>query len=87
MNQLGMLENGDDVANDSNAEVHHDVFTEVHEHVLVNSVQAVQTTTENQMNKTKGIQKIVQSFNCPSVNRMRKNNESLIYLLSTKETA
>lgn len=34
-----MLENGDDVANDSNAEVHHDVLAEVHEHVLVNSAK------------------------------------------------
>lgn len=30
VDQLGMLENCDNVADDSNAEVHHDVFTEVH---------------------------------------------------------
>lgn len=34
---LRMFKNGNDVANDCNAEVHHDVFTEVHQHVLVNS--------------------------------------------------
>lgn len=32
-----MFKNGNDVANDCDAEVHHDVFTEVHQHVLVNS--------------------------------------------------
>lgn len=59
MDQFGMLENRDDVANDSNAEVHHDVFTEVHEHVLVNSAK-VHMMTEK-INKTKGIQ---QSSRC-----------------------
>lgn len=32
-----MFKNGNDVSNDCNAEVHHDVFAEVHQHVLVNS--------------------------------------------------
>lgn len=62
-----MLENSDDVANNSNAEVHHDVFTEVHEHVLVNSAK-VHTMTEKQINKPKGIQQSglqEQSFDWP----------------------
>lgn len=33
-----MFKNGDDVTNDSNTKVHHNVFTEVHQHVLLNSV-------------------------------------------------
>lgn len=34
---LGVFKNGNYVAYDRNAKVHHDVFAEVHQHVLVNS--------------------------------------------------
>lgn len=36
---FGMPKNGNDVTYDSDAEVHHDVFAEVHQHVLMNSVR------------------------------------------------
>lgn len=51
VDQLCMLENGDDVANDSNSEVHHNVFTEVHEHVLVNSAKLTQWQKTNEQNE------------------------------------
>lgn len=34
---FGVFENGNDITNHSNAEVHHDIFTEVHQHVLLDS--------------------------------------------------
>lgn len=34
---FSMPKNGYDVTYDSNAKVHHDVFTEVHQHVLMDS--------------------------------------------------
>lgn len=43
VDQLGMLKNGNDVTNDGNAEVHHDIFTEVHQHILVNSAMLIKT--------------------------------------------
>lgn len=33
---FGMFKNGNDVSNDSYTEVHHNVFTKVHQHVLLN---------------------------------------------------
>lgn len=45
-----MSKNGNDVTYDSNAKVHHDVFTEVHQHVLMNSVMRYTYTDTPQPN-------------------------------------
>lgn len=46
---FSMPKNGNDVTYDSNAKVHHDVFTEVHQHVLMDSVMGYTYTDTHDM--------------------------------------
>lgn len=53
VDMLGVFENSNNIPNDCDTQVHHDVLTEIHQHALLNSVHT-QTHTWNEWELSKG---------------------------------